>query len=237
MAGILISPQAQFLISTNFIYFQMNAFVSWSGGKDCMLALYRFLQNKNQQVVSLINMCDAGSDYSRSHGLPKQLIASQAKCMNLPIVQPVSDRKNYESVLKQTVAELKKQGVTAGVFGDIYLKEHREWIERVCMEMKVNPIFPLWENDTTQLLQEFIHLGFKSLTVSVHTQKLSQEWLGKEMDQQFLKEITQLDNIDPCAEEGEYHSFVYDGPLFSEAVSFSRTGTSERDNHYFLHIQ
>ena len=214
----------------------MKAFVSWSGGKDCMLALYRFLQTPGNEVVSLLNMCDEASNLSRSHGLTREMIARQASCMNLPITQQTTGRSNYEEQFKKAIARLKEEGVTAGVFGDLYLMEHRTWIERVCNDMQIEAIFPLWENNTKVLLLELISAGFRALTVSVHTQMLSQRWLGREIDNTFFNDITALEGIDACAENGEYHSFVFDGPLFKQPVSFVKKETSEHDNHYFLEI-
>ena len=214
----------------------MKAFVSWSGGKDCMLALHRFKQKSTNGVVSLLNMCDDDSNLSRSHGLTRSIIARQASCMNLRITQQTSAWNNYEEQFKKAISLLKNDGVTAGVFGDIYLMEHRTWIERVCSDMEIEAIFPLWNCNTNDLLREFIDAGFKALTVSVHTDKLPQTWLGRELDNSFFIDITALDGIDACAENGEYHSFVFDGPLFSQPVSFTRKSTSEHDNHFFLEI-
>lgn len=214
----------------------MKAFVSWSGGKDCMLALYRFLQEPGNEIVGLINMCDESSDLSRSHGLTRHIIASQAACMKIPVFQLTASWSNYEEQFKKAITQLKSEGATAGVFGDIYLNEHRIWIEQVCNDMDVIAIFPLWKHDTMDLLREFIHAGFKALTVSVHSGMLSQNWLGREINTEFFDEITSIDGIDACAENGEYHSFVYDGPLFKTPVQYVKNGISEHDNHYFLEI-
>ena len=214
----------------------MKAFVSWSGGKDCMLALHRFMRNPANEVLSLVNMCDEDSHLSRSHGLSREMVARQVACMNLPITQQRTGRSNYEEQFKKAIDQLKTKGITAGVFGDIYLMEHRTWIERVCRDMGIEAIFPLWKFPTKDLLREFIDVGFKALTVSVHTEKLPQNWLGREINHNFFKDITALEGIDACAEEGEYHSFVYDGPLFSLPVPFVRKAISEHDNHYFLEI-
>lgn len=215
----------------------MKAFVSWSGGKDCMLALHRFLKEPQNEVVSLVNMCDADSNLSRSHGLTQSIIAKQAACMGLRLTQKTTDRTNYEARFKEVIEQLKKEGVTAGVFGDIYLNEHRTWIERVCNELQIQPIFPIWTNDTPGLLNEFIEAGFKALTVSVHVDKLPQSWLGRKLDRTFFNEITTIPGIDPCAELGEYHTFVYDGPLFKSPVAFSTGQISTHDKHYFLKIE
>jgi uncharacterized protein (TIGR00290 family) len=115
--------------------------------------------------------------------------------------------------------------------------EHRTWIERVCNEMEIEPVFPLWNADTTGLLREFVSEGFRALTVSVRTGMLPESWLGREIDESFLNELSTLEGIDPCAENGECHSFVYDGPLFGQAVRFEKGAVSEHDNHYFLEIR
>ena len=122
----------------------MKAFASWSGGKDCMLAVYRLLQKNEMEISSLVHMCDACGTKSRSHGIHKNSIAQQAAAMNIPILQKPVDETGYEACFKSQVQILKKQGVTAGVFGDIYLQEHRVWIERVCADLGITAVFPLW---------------------------------------------------------------------------------------------
>ncbi|GAO30720.1 hypothetical protein JCM15548_13026 [Geofilum rubicundum JCM 15548] len=116
--------------------------------------------------------------------------------MNIPIVQQATDFTGYESCFKAVIADLKKEGVTAGVFGDIYLVEHRKWIERVCKELDMDPIFPLWENDTKALLKEFIEEGFKAFTVAINTHKLDKNWIGRELDRSFFNDITTVEDID-----------------------------------------
>lgn len=214
----------------------MKAFASWSGGKDCMLATHRHLQEAGNQIVCLVNMCDQKGDLSRSHGLKKQLIQRQANAMGIPVIQQATSHQEYEKNFKNVILKLKEQGVDYGVFGDIYLKEHRVWIERVCSEMDIEPIFPLWNNDTLDLLKEFIHTGFKAITVSVRSEKLSEQWLGRIVDERFLTDISKMENIDPCAENGEYHTFVYDGPLFKTPVNFETGMTVFRDLHHFLEL-
>jgi diphthine-ammonia ligase len=215
----------------------MKAFVSWSGGKDCMLALYRFLQYQDNTVVSLVNMCDDQTELSRSHGLSRGVIAKQSDAMGLRLTQCQTGSALYERNFKNVIAGLKKEGVTAGVFGDIYLMEHRTWIERVCNEADVTPVFPLWENDTKALLSEFIDAGFEALTVSVRDAMLPQSWLGRILNHSFLNDIATLEGVDACAENGEYHSFVYDGPIFNHPVSFTTGARYRADNHTYLTIE
>ena len=215
----------------------MKAFVSWSGGKDCMLALYRFLESKENEVFCLLNMCDENEEHSGSHELPAYIIRRQAEAMNVPVRQQKTPKKQYEQQLKTVIAELKTQGVTAGVFGDIYLEAHRVWIERVCSEAGITPVFPLWGDDTRALLAEFIDAGFSSLTVAVRENTLPESWLGRKLDSAFLNEISALNGMDACGEMGEYHSFVYDGPLFSHPVEFSAGNQYRSNNHIYLEIK
>ncbi|MEW6618053.1 MAG: ATP pyrophosphatase [bacterium] len=123
--------------------------------------------------------------------------------------------------------------VSQGVFGDIDVVEHRDWIERVCREMEITPIFPLWEADREEMLAEFMQAGFRAVVVS---SKIGQEWLGREIDEQFVNELRALGNIDLCGENGEYHSFVYDGPIFKKPVLFTPGKTTFKDNRWFLEI-
>ncbi len=201
-----------------------------------MLAAYRYLQKTDNQIACLVNMCDQKGELSRSHGLKKQLIQRQANCMGIPVIQQASSHQEYEKNFKNVIHKLKKQGVDYGIFGDIYLKEHRAWIERVCSAIDIEPVFPLWDNDTVELLKEFIQTGFKAITMSVRSEKLSKQWLGRIVDERFLTDISKMEDIDPCAENGEYHTFVYDGPLFKTPVNFETGATIFRDKHHFLDL-
>jgi diphthine-ammonia ligase len=214
----------------------MNVFASWSGGKDCMLALYRILQDKQHVVSHLVNMCDIDGEYSRSHGLKKHIIARQASGIGIEIVQQETDIKNYETNFKTVIERLKKAGVTGGIFGDIYLQPHRDWIERVCSEAGLLPFFPLWHESTAELIHEFINSGFKAFTVSINNAFLPQSWLDRQIDDEFITDILALEGIDPCAENGEYHSFVYDGPLFKKPVPIEKGNEYFKDNHWFLEL-
>lgn len=211
----------------------MKAFASWSGGKDCTFAVHKFLKTSGNKVEYLVNMCSNDDIYSRSHGIKKQIIKVQSECMEIPIIQLATDSKEYASNFKKVIIGLKDKGIDTGVFGDIYLKEHRVWIEKLCSEIDIKPIFPLWGNDTKDLLNEFISEGYKTIVVAIDNTKLSPHWLGRIIDDKFLNDIIQLENIDACAEKGEYHSFVYNGPIFKRPVSFIKGNKySESQNTY-----
>jgi len=197
----------------------MKAFVSWSGGKDCMFALNKFLQNPKNEICALVNILhhDGGT---LGHHFKPDLLQRQAICMNLSIIQKTAAFHNYEIILKQIIAELKEEGLDCGVFGDIYLEEHRVWIEKVCAEMDIKAVFPLWGQPTKFLLKEFIELNFESIVVAIDLHKLDRSWLGRKLDHEFYNKILQLPEIDPCGENGEFHTFVYNGPHFQKQVYF-----------------
>lgn len=214
----------------------MQLFSSWSGGKDCMLALYRVQKSGQHEVSCLVNMCDADTDTSRSHGIREDLIVRQAEALGIALIQPQTTRAGYEQNFKSTILKLKEQGISGGVFGDIYLEEHRRWIERVCDDCGIEALFPLWENPVSELASEIIAEGFKAITVAVNADKLSGDFLGRVFDSTFVEELSRIEGIDICAELGEFHTFVYDGPNFHHPVPFLKKAASFRDNHWFLEI-
>ena len=211
----------------------MKLFASWSGGKDCMLATYRIITEGKHKLAFLLNMIDDEGIKSRSHGLSKELIRKQAEHIGIPIIQQSTNFESYEKKFKEAIIELKKQGVEGGVFGDIYLEAHRVWINRVCADLNIVTIFPLWGENTELLLKEFINTGFKTITVAINTKKLAPQWLGRIIDNDFYNDIIKLENIDACAEQGEYHSFVFDGPIFSSELKFAaKDGYNDGDITY-----
>jgi uncharacterized protein (TIGR00290 family) len=213
----------------------LKAFVSWSGGKDSALACFRAIK-KGIKVLYLVNMLGETGKYSRSHGLTAELLKAQASAIGIPIIQKGTNWGNYEEEFKKTISELKKQGITAGVFGDIDVQEHRDWVERVCGEVGIKPILPLWKEEREPLMKELINSGFKAILCSTNASFLGSEWLGREIGFDFLRDLKALGNIDLCGENGEYHTFVYDGPIFKNPVKFSVGKWIQRDKKYFLEV-
>lgn len=213
----------------------LKAFVSWSGGKESTLAFYRAMKNGIQSVC-LINMLSEDGSYSRSHGINSELIKAQAEAIGIPIIQPKTTWESYEDNFKDTIMQLKNEGVEAGVFGDIDLQEHREWVERVCRETGIKAILPLWGEEREKLLMDFITSGFKAIVCSTNASFLGSEWLGREVDYKFIEDLKALGNIDLCGEKGEYHTFVYDGPIFREPVKFTKNKKVLRGKNWFLEI-
>ena len=195
-----------------------QVFVSWSGGKETSLACYRAMQNKDVEVSCLLNMVSGDGKHSRTHGVGSGLLRLQAEAMEIPIVQRKTTWGTYEEEFKKAVTDLKKEGVEAGVFGDIDLQEHRDWVERVCKDVDIKPILPLWKGKREDLLEEFIQAGFKAIVVATQAELLGKEWLGREIDKKFMEDLKVLQNIDLCGEKGEYHTFVTDGPIFKKKI-------------------
>ena len=215
----------------------MKVFVSWSGGKDCMLACYRALRQPEIEVAFLLNMLTENGERSLSHHLPADLLQGQADALGIPILQRKASRKEYEKEFKQAIADLKEQGVEGGVFGDIDLRPHRDWIERVCREMDIKAFFPLWDDKREDLLEEFIAAGFKSRIVVTDPALLGEEWLGCEIDRDFMRKMEALPQLDACGEKGEYHTFVYDGPVFRSPVPFYEEKHLMIEKHWALKLK
>jgi len=123
----------------------MKAFASWSGGKDSCLSCYEAMQSKDIEVFYLLNMISEDGKHSRSHGISSDLLRLQGEAMGIPIIQRKTSKKTYEKEFKRAVSCLKKENIRAGVFGDVDVQEHRDWIERVCNELGIKPVFPLWK--------------------------------------------------------------------------------------------
>lgn len=212
-----------------------RAFVSWSGGKDCCLACYRATA-KGLQVHYLVNMVTEDGQRSRSHGLAAKWLQLQAEAIGIPLIQRRTTDSNYEAEFKSALLALKKEGITAGVFGDIDFNAHREWIDRVCAETGITPYLPLWEEDQNKLLREFIDSGFEALVVATRAELLGEDWLGRKLDADFQADLSRLENITPCGEAGEYHTLVTNGPLFQKRIKIIETSKVLRDGHWFLDI-
>jgi len=208
---------------------------SWSGGKDSCPAYWKAV-SQGLKVSHLLNFIHADATKSMSHGLDSKLIAMQAWAMRLPILQQNVTWETYEAGFKEALEKLKLEGITGLITGDIYLQEHKDWIDRVCGDVGVKALLPLWGIDSPTLLTYFIEAGFKAIIVSVKAKFLDKEWLGRQLDKKLVSELSQL-GIDVCGEAGEFHTFVYDGPSFKQSIRIGRTSIISRDDHWTLNIK
>lgn len=214
----------------------VKAFSSWSGGKDCCLALYRAKQ-AGMDIRFLVNMVSEDGKRSCSHGVRAAVIKKQAEALGIPIVQKTTTTEIYEKVFVNTLKELKLKGVEAGVFGDIDFQPHREWNERVCGVAGIIAHLPLWQEDQTRLMEEFIDAGFKSVVIAVKADLLGKEALGRIVDRKFIAYIAGLNKeITPCGESGEFHTLVVDGPIFQKRLEIAESEKVSRGEHHFLEI-
>ncbi len=215
-----------------------QAFNSWSGGKDSCLACYRAVAN-GLKVRYLVNMITEDGSRSWSHGQPAQLLQVQSQAIGIPLVQRRTTRACYEAEFKNTLLALKQEGVTAGVFGDIDVEEHLQWIHRVCQEVNITPHLPLWGESQDKIIRDFIELGFEAIVVTTKADLLGEEWLGRRVDLNFLKQLAEIratKDITPCGEHGEYHTFVIDGPLFKKRIEILETSKILREGYWFLEV-
>lgn len=214
----------------------MKVISLWSGGKDSCFACYKAKQQR-YEIISIINFVDSDRLKSVSHGLSANIIQRQAGLTNMPLFQKAMSIKGYTDAFKALVEELKaKNDIRGIVFGDIYLQEHRDWIDKVCEELKVKAILPIWTEDTERLIKEIIDSGFKSIVISTNKDILGEEWLGREIDDAFIKDLKTMGNIDLCGEKGEFHTFVYDGPIFNKRVGFVKGKNKLRNKRWFLDV-
>lgn len=209
-------------------------FCSWSGGKDSCLALYKAIQAGGDPTYLLTMMTEEGKR-SRAHGLSQEVLGKQAESLGIPLMTAATSWKNYEQVLRSSLDTLRDKGVEAGVFGDIDLVEHREWIEGVCEKEQIAPYFPLWNRGRVEVVQEFVRLGFQAVIVAVQEGVLSESFLGEPLTAELIDHMIEQ-GIDPAGEAGEYHTVVAAGPIFKKPISFSMKDRSLRDGYWYLDI-
>jgi diphthine-ammonia ligase len=209
-------------------------FSSWSGGKDSCLALHKAI-GQGGSPRCLFTMFAEDNSRSRSHGLSRAIIEAQARAMSIPSRIAGAAWDGYEEVFLHHLAVLKDQGVADGIFGDIDLEPHRQWVERVCATSGITAHLPLWQTERRELLQDFIGAGFQAMIVMVDRNRLDEFFLGRRLDKGTVDDL-EAAGVDACGEEGEYHSVVFDGPLFSSALQLQHNGIVRQDNYSFLQV-
>jgi uncharacterized protein (TIGR00290 family) len=207
-------------------------FSSWSGGKDACLAMQRAVAAGGRPTALLCMLHEDGT-HSRGHGLPLALLEAQAQALGVPLVTRATTWDDYEATYIAVLHELRSQGVEAGVFGDIDLEGHRDWVEGVCETAGMACHLPLWQEPRRRLLDELLAAGVTATIVTVDPSRLSVDFLGRRLDNELIARL-EAEGVDACGEDGEYHTMVTAGPLFAAAVPLSWTGREERDGHWVL---
>ena len=180
-------------------------------------------------------MLDESGARSRSHGLALDILQTQASSLGIPLVTRTASWDEYEATFIAALQELKNVGVKAGVFGDIDLEDHRLWEEKVCAAAGIEPRLPLWKTQRTRLLNEFLALGFKAMVIATSDEKMGREYLGRTLDAELIREFDRM-GIDLCGEEGEYHTVVTDGPIFSQPLKLRRGEQTLCSGYWFLDV-
>jgi len=210
----------------------MSYISSWSGGKDSCFACYKAIC-EGYNVSHLLNFISKEYQRVSFHGTEAKLIQLQAKAIGIPLSQKETTWDGYEQEFKDAVKSLIPEGVTGMVFGDIYLQEHKDWVERVCRELGIEAIEPLWGQDPERILLEFIDSGFEATIISAKSDLFDDKWIGQKVNKEFLSYLKD-NNIDLCGENGEYHTFVTDGPMFKKKIEIAKSQPIMRDGHRFL---
>lgn len=198
-----------------------RALCSFSGGKDSCLALWR-AQQQGLDVRTLLVMFEESGERSRSHSIPLALIERQARALRLALLTRNASWKSYEEVFIATLEQLRATDHEVAVFGDIDLQPHRDWEEKVCAAAGIEPVLPLWQQDRRALAEEVLASGFRAVVVCTDSRYLGDEFCGREYDASFIADLPA--GVDACGENGEFHTFVYDGPNFSAPVPFNIAG-------------
>ena len=209
--------------------------LAWSGGKDSALALYEIKKRPDLEIVSLITTITEDYDRISMHGVRRVLLESQAESLGIPLykifISKSSSDEEYGHKMKEMLTRFSRLGVASVVFGDIFLEDLRKFREKQLSKVGMKGIFPLWKKDTLELAHAFINLGFRAIVTSTDSKVLHRKFVGREIDEKFLAQIPP--SVGPCGENGEFHSFVFSGPIFKKRLLFRVGEVVLRDNRFY----
>ncbi|MDN3665706.1 ATP-binding protein [Algibacter miyuki] len=200
-----------------------KTYFNWSSGKDSAIALYYLLQNKDFSVQKLVTTVNSHYNRVSMHGLRTELLLAQTEALNIPAqvieLPEMPSMETYEAVMLKTVNTLKRDGFTHAAFGDIFLEDLRTYRENNLAKHGIKTVFPIWKKDTKALLTEFLDLGFKTIIVCANSKYFGADFVGTIIDENFIDNLPE--GVDPCGENGEFHTFCFDGPIFKNPISFT----------------
>ncbi|MEA3224690.1 MAG: diphthine--ammonia ligase [Planctomycetota bacterium] len=211
----------------------------WSGGKDSAMALHALLESSRYEVVSLLTTVSEQYERVSHHGVRVELLEQQAAALGIRLHKLYLPQANcsieeYEAMMKKAMLEYKDDDVLTVAFGDVFLQDLRVYRERNLAKVEMKGIFPIWRRDTAEIVQTFIDLGFKAYLTCVDSEKLGKEFAGRSINVDLIRDLP--DGVDPCGENGEFHSYVYDGPIFQRPVRVSVGEVVLRDVRYFADL-
>ena len=201
-----------------------QALFNWSGGKDSALALYHLQQDPAFELRQLLTSVNSEAERISMHGVRKEMLEKQTALIGIPLsvlsLPGEISMDDYDRLMRKELTRFVEQGITHSVFGDIFLEDLKQYREERLAEVGLKGHFPLWKRDTSELIREFLDLGFRTLVVSVDGSKLDQSCAGRELNEDFLNDLPR--EVDPCGENGEFHTFVFEGPIFQSPVPFRK---------------
>ncbi|HEU5165257.1 MAG TPA: diphthine--ammonia ligase [Chitinophagaceae bacterium] len=201
-----------------------RAYFNWSGGKDSSLALWKIVREKKFSIEYLLTSINSFHNRISMHGVRRELLEAQVAALNIPLTtielpeQP--SMIEYETAMMQKIRWLKVQGIAYSIFGDIFLEDLKKYREEKLATAGIECVFPIWKKDTRELMKEFIFAGFKAIVVCVNEKFLEKKFCGRMIDESFCNDLPAA--VDVCGENGEFHTFVYDGPIFNKPVTFKK---------------
>jgi uncharacterized protein (TIGR00290 family) len=211
---------------------------SWSGGKDSAMALHALLRDPQFEVVSLLTTVTEGYERISMHGVRNELLRRQAASIGLPVeevrIPPQCVNPVYEARMAEAVLRFRDRGVLHFGFGDIFLEDLRTYREQKLMRANMTALFPIWKIDTRELAARFLTDGFRAIAACIDPKKLDKSFAGRELDDSFFRDLP--DGVDPCGENGEFHTFVFDGPIFRTHIPVQLGQVVERDSFIFCDL-
>ena len=210
----------------------------WSGGKDSALALHSLLKQGGLRPAALLTTVTEGYDRISMHGVRRELLQLQAESLRLPLheafIPPQCVNSIYEARMEAALRQYLGKGIRHVAFGDIFLEDLRIYREKNLARLEMQAVFPLWKRDTRELIREFHASGFRAVAVCIDPKVLDRSFAGRELDASFFADLPP--NVDPCGENGEFHTFVFDGPIFSRRIEFTAGEVVERDSFVFCDL-
>jgi uncharacterized protein (TIGR00290 family) len=207
--------------------------LSWSGGKDCAMALH-VLRGQGVEVAGLLTTVTAEYDRISMHGVRRELLERQAASLGLPLhvveITAGAGNESYEERMREMLARFLQDGIARMAFGDLFLRDVRRYRGEMLARARMEAVFPLWQMETGSLARRFLDVGFRAVLVCVDTEQLGAEFAGRDFGSALLADLPET--VDPCGENGEFHTFVHDGPIFSSPIDFRRGERVLRDGRF-----
>lgn len=208
--------------------------MSYSGGKDSSLALYRMIK-KGYHPEYIMTTINEDNDHSWFHGISVDLFNSLSRCLGIKNISIKTSHYTYRVNFIEELKKIKEEGINICAFGDIDIQMHRDWAESLCKATSLEGIFPLWQENRVELAREFVNSGFRAKIKLIDKTKLDKKYLGLDFTNELIDEFISL-GIDPAGESGEFHTLVYDGPIFKKPVNITLSEIYDFENYSSINI-